>query len=262
MEYGSAEYIMTAFFDFLLPRECVVCGRELLVNEKHICTGCLDDMPMTYFWKNPGNGMSVKFNSRVAGSGVCREMHLPYSHAAALYFYKSTGGYSRLSQVLKYEGDIPSGRFFAGMLGRRIKEAEQFSDVTAVVPVPLHWTRQWSRGYNQAEVIARELARELGAVLETGMLRRIRRTGTQTKLSMEAKAANVKGAFHADTAVLSRIISSSGGRAHLLLVDDVFTTGSTLCACNDAVRAAVAETSFPQLSVRISVATLGYVGEI
>lgn len=263
MEYGSAEYIMTAFFDFLLPGECLVCGRELLVNEKHICAGCLDDMPMTYFWKNPGNGMDVKFNSRVAGSTVCRDMHLPYSYAAALYFYKSAGGYSRLSQALKYDGDIASGKFFAGMLGRRMNEAGQFSDVTAVVPVPLHWTRRWRRGYNQAEVIAREVAREMGCPLETGMLSRIRRTETQTRLSTEAKAENVKGAFSADAAVLARILGSAdGGMVHLLLVDDVFTTGSTLCACNDAIREALAGSSFPQSSVRISVATLGYVGDI
>ena len=126
--------------------------------------------------------------------------------------------------------------------------AAHFTDIDAVIPVPLHWTRKWSRGYNQAECIAKALAKELGAELGTDILFRHRRTTTQTKLAIDQKSRNVYGAFEAIPQVSTPV--------HVLLVDDVFTTGSTLMACYVALRAV-----FPS-SVRISVATLGVVGDI
>ena len=124
-----------------------------------------------------------------------------------------------------------------------------------VIPVPLHWTRRWRRGYNQAEVIARELADVLGADLRTDILRRVRRTRSQVRLPLAAKAANVRGAFSFRPLPAGSPEKPHNLRAtvHILLVDDTFTTGSTLNACRAVLRQA-----FP-LPTRISVATLAYV---
>ncbi len=116
--------------------------------------------------------------------------------------------------------------------------------------MPLHWLRRWKRGYNQAEVIAGQVAGRLGCVCMPDMLRRIRRTSTQTRLSGEKKRSNVTGAF----AVPERFRSQAALR-HILLVDDVFTSGSTLAACHAALREVFG------LRTRISVATLAFVGE-
>ena len=185
----------------------------------------------------------------------CR--HEPYAFAAALFFYNSSSDYRHIPWHLKYEGGLAAGRHFASMLGERLAASPQFADVDVVIPVPLHWTRQWRRGYNQAEVIARELASTLGAELRTDILRRSRRTRSQVRLPMAAKSANVRGAFS-----LARDMRGASTRydtkapysaAHVLLVDDTFTTGSTLNACR-----AVLQQAFP-LPTRISVATLAYV---
>ena len=170
----------------------------------------------------------------------------PYAFAAALFFYNADSGYRRIPWHLKYEGGLAAGRHFARLLGARLAASPQFADVDVVIPVPLHWTRHWRRGYNQAEVIARELASALGAGLRTDILRRSRRTRTQVRLPVAAKAANVRGAFS-----LRR--HSQQDARHVLLIDDTFTTGSTLNACRAVLRQA-----FP-LPTRISVATLAFV---
>lgn len=206
--------------------------------------------------------------------------HIDYAFAAALFFYRAESGYRRIPYQIKYHGDIPAGRFFGQMLGEKIASAEHFADVDTVIPVPLHWTRKWSRGYNQAEILAREVASALGAELRTDILERCRRTRTQTKLTIEGKAANVQGAFSVRPGIINSVRTTDSNNAlrpitncpprpcrnkadaygpagpkHLLLVDDVFTTGSTLHACYAALREV-----FPP-SVRISVATLAFVGE-
>ena len=145
------------------------------------------------------------------------------------------------------------------MLGRKLASSDLFQDVDLVIPVPLHWMRRWRRGYNQAEVIAKEVADELGAAIDCSILSRRRRTRTQTRLGVAEKAANVSGAFNAQAGHHEAGSGKNAGLAsvsHILLIDDVFTTGSTLHACFVALRSV-----FPP-SVRISVATLAFVGGV
>lgn len=263
------QYGLKAVLDLLVPRRCIVCESALASSEKHLCRECLDDIPHTYYWLRKFNPMADKFNAliqeeleRMSLDGT-QPYHEEYAYATALFFYRADSDYSHISRQLKYHSNIPAGKFFGQQLGARLARAEHLADVDAVIPIPLHWTRKWSRGYNQAEVIAREVATVLGVNLRTDILKRCRRTRTQTKLSIEGKAANVKGAFR----VRPDIVQSSGSGTkkadasaisdlkHLLIIDDIFTTGSTALACYSALR-----DTFPP-SVRISIATLGFVGE-
>ena len=287
---------LKAALDFLLPRKCVVCENILGPAETHICSDCLEDLPRTYYWLRKFNPMADKFNALIqkwvvdgltarengclAASEDCIPTREHYAYSAALFFYRTDSGYSNISRQLKYHGDIPTGRCFGRMLGEKIAGAEHFKDVDAVIPIPLHWTRKWSRGYNQAEILASEVAAAIGAPLRTDILERRRRTRTQTKLTIEGKAANVQGAFSVRPGIINSVRTTDSNNAlrpitncpprpcrnkayaygtagpkHLLLIDDVFTTGSTLHACYAALREV-----FPP-SVRISVATLAFVGE-
>ena len=183
---------LSSLADLVLPRVCVACGRTLLPQERHICLDCLADLPETHFATLGHNPMADRYNARIAGNE-----YEPYACAAALFHYRADSKYSLITQALKYHRDFGAGKFFARMLGSRLASSELFAGVDLVVPVPLHWSRRWSRGYNQAEIIAAEVARALGAPCDTGLLRRCRRTATQTRISGEAKAANVAGAFRA-----------------------------------------------------------------
>lgn len=237
--------------DVFLQRRCPVCGEMLRGRERRLCLHCAADLPRTYYWRTSRNPMADRFNERLVSSFHGQSVESPrYVYAAALHFYRSEAGYAAIPQALKYQADFGMGRAFAAELGRCLAESEAFRDVTGVVPVPLHPWRRFRRGYNQAAVIARTVARELGVPLLTGLLRRRRYTRTQTRLGADAKARNVAGAF----ALTARAKKKMTGRAgHLLLVDDVYTTGATLEACY--------RTLLPLAPERISIATLAVVKE-
>ena len=247
---------LNSLADLLLPRVCVVCGRKLTVGERNICLFCLSELPQTFFWERRHNTMADKFNSLIErwldGDLVGGRLER-YAYAVALFFYDGQGDFRKITQQLKYHADLGLGLSFGRMLAHRIDDARHFEDVDVIIPVPLHWTRRWKRGYNQAEVIAGAIAEQLGVDLRTDILIRSRRTRTQTKVNPSKKSENVKGAFAVNKTYLPAI-SSVAGYQHILLVDDVFTSGSTLHACFVALRSV-----FPP-SVRISVATLGFVG--
>ncbi len=266
---------LTAVADLFLPRLCCVCGDELGMMERDICLGCLSQLPLTYNWKRPQNPMADRFNTLIADGDAAKPV--PYSYAVALFNFSKEGGFRHITYRLKYGRDIALGRHFASMLGEKIAGEEHLRDIDTVIPVPLHWTRRLKRGYNQAEVIAKEIASKTGAALRTDILRRGRITRTQTKLGVEEKKRNVRGAFvlreralegfpgpsaQFDQSSLTPGFTEQNERQsspktpsprHILLVDDVFTTGSTLYNCYLPLREALGD------EVRISVATLGVV---
>lgn len=226
--------------DLLLPRACLVCGRPLGSREEHLCLYCAADLPFTYDWLRVHNGTARRFNATVTLRHP--DVFTPYVQAAALLYY--SGEYQAIPKALKYHANLAAGRYFARMLGERLAARPEWADVDLVVPVPLHWMRRWQRGYNQAEVLARELAACLGARCAPGMLSRSGRTRTQTRLDAEGRLRNVSGAFRLRQALPAR---------HLLLVDDTLTTGATLCACRDVVL------NGPCPPQKLSVATLAAV---
>ena len=238
-------HALRALADVLMPRFCLVCGKRLLIGERKLCLACLADIPYTLFEKRSRNPMADKLNSIIAEDV---ERKCEYSYATALFLYSNAAGYRHIPPQIKYHSDIYLGEMFGRILGDRIAASAHFQDIDAVIHVALHWTRQFARGYIQAEIIAKEIARQTGKPLRTDLLFRCRRTKTQTKLNIQDKSANVSGAF------AIRRGASAEGISHALIVDDTFTTGSTVYSCYKILRTALPPPS------RISVACLCYVG--
>lgn len=201
--------------DLFMPRLCPVCGRELRGFEQHICLPCRAGLPLTYFWHTRDNPAEI----------LLRE-HAPVERAYCLFFY--INGYRQLIRAVKYDACLPLGRYLGRMLGCRIREDPGFSPPDAIVPVPLHPLKTWKRGFNQSELIARSIASVTGGRVDTRRLSRSRFTVTQTHESRDARLRNVQHAFSARPA--HRRLPPLSGR-HVLLVDDVLTTGATLGAC-------------------------------
>lgn len=238
---------LSALASLALPGWCTVCGRRLGCRERFLCLECMADLPLTHFETLEHNPMADRYNSAF---GVQIEEYEPYQWAAALLYYNAYTGYANIPRNLKYYRNTAEGRYFARMLAHNIARSPHFRDIDLIVPVPLHWLRRVRRGYNQAAVIGSEISRVLAVPMDAGMLVRVRRTTTQTALDREAKSRNVMGAF----ALNGRRAARSHAVRHILLVDDVMTSGATLAQCHRALR-----THFGP-EVRISCATLAFVG--
>ena len=248
-----------ALLDLLLPRFCPLCGRKLFVREEFLCADCIKGLPLSYFWLEEHNPMEERFNLRIqqlldkepAGSWECT------SGAMALFFYR--GEYKKLTQELKYKANLELGEWLGEALGRKLLLCGNYADVDIIIPVPLHIIRYARRGYNQSAIIAKGIVKAFTQELcmQKNLLCRNRRTSSQVHIAPEHKSANVAGAFKVkgEFPIKPR---------HILLVDDVFTSGSTLAECQHCLRKALAAQfgRYEAARIRISAATLAFVGDM
>jgi len=233
---------LSSIADLIFPRVCTVCGRELLPQEKDICIPCLADLPETHFNLLERNPMSEVINALSDE----KDSYFQYINCLALFFYSPGSGYERITRSLKYGRNFSAGKHFASMLAQRIASSPIYSDLDAITCVPLHPVRRWKRGYNQAEIIGRTVAGELGIPFEGRLLFRTRNTGTQTSLESKERMDNISGAFGC------RDLSSKTFR-HIMIMDDVCTTGATLAECCRTLRKKL------PAEVKISAGSLAYV---
>lgn len=203
----------TDFLDIFYPNLCIICNESLLRGEVQICLHCLHGIPTTNFHLHPDNSVEKRFWGKV-----------PLYRGTSFFFFQKGSPFQKLLHELKYRGNKEIGAIIASFAAADLLEAPAFCSVDVLVPVPLHPRKYAKRGYNQSEWIAKGLAGVLHKPVDTLHLRRIRENATQTKKSVFDRYKNTEGIFHlTDTTVFE-------GR-HVLLIDDVLTTGSTLEAC-------------------------------
>lgn len=220
------------FANLAFPNNCASCNNALLQNETIICTQCLVELPKTSFHNEPENAMHKIFWGRV-----------PIQHATAYSYFLKKGRLQRLIHKLKYEGEKEVGYELGKHLGAVLKNSPEFMAIDAIVPVPIHPRRRQERGYNQSEWIGYGLSEVIDKPLETNAIHRRLYTNTQTKKSRFDRWKNVSSKF-----ALTR--PESIENKHLLLIDDVITTGATLEACT--------ETLLQANETKVSIAVIGF----
>jgi ComF family protein len=201
----------------LLPDLCAGCGHPLVSGETVLCVGCAMQLPLTGFHEDPDNEAARRFAGRVA-----------FERASAYTFFTPGGLMQHLLHGLKYSGRQHIGTWLGESFGHALGRTAWMADVDAVIPVPLHPKKEAARGFNQSALIAAGIAAAAEKPCFSRALLRTRATETQTHKNREERVANVAGAFAV------REPSLLTGK-HLLLTDDVLTTGATLEAAASAL---------------------------
>lgn len=227
----------TRLFDLIAPRCCVVCGRRLSITEEVICLTCNRHLPRTGFQKNPyENEMAKMF------------WHLmPIERAAALFFYESHSEVCNIIYELKYNDYPEVGVVMGRQMAKEFEESHFFDGIDAIIPIPLAKKRERERGYNQSEKIAEGIHEVTGIPVMDQMVKRSRFDSSQTRLNRWERLENVEHLYQP-----TQETEQLQGK-HILLVDDVVTTGATVLACADCLK------HIPH--IRFSVVSLGYTHE-
>ncbi|MBN1755239.1 ComF family protein [bacterium] len=213
--------------NFVYPPFCILCDQYLEEGDDLICFNCLSNLDWLPFAYCPDRNCNMIVPSDLEGCPVDGHKGIHLKFIRALGNFNQYAGdnigepYSMLIHELKYNHKHSVARILGSILGRIIDIEPHFKDYEAFIPTPLHSTRRRERGYNQSELIADVLSKSTGKPVLKGLVRRKRHTKSQTTLSRLERKKNISGAFEVTDKTKVQ------GRS-LLLVDDVYTTGSTL----------------------------------
>lgn len=214
----------------VFPQICAGCGSDLLQNNQQLCLHCLDSLPSTSFTSYGNNPVEKLFWGRMA-----------LTYGTAQYYFTKESLMQRLMHQFKYRGNKELGFFMGRLMGGQLLQSNRFLQADALVPLPLHAFKERKRGYNQAAVLCEGIAELLQKpVLKKAVVRTVH-TESQTKMNRVQRWENMKDHF--------RLIDEASIKGkHILLVDDVITTGATLEACGQEILKAD--------NVQLSIATL------
>ena len=225
----SAKEIKDSFLHLLFPHICAGCGTDLLDKESMLCIRCIAGLPETNFSVHAGNPIEKMLWGRI-----------PLAGATATYYFSKESLIQHLVHQFKYKGNKDLGLQLGRLLGKYLVQSDRFN-AEALVPLPLFAVKEKRRGYNQATVLCDGIAEIMKIPVLKNAIIRPQHTDTQTKKGRLERWQNMEGKFvlQDEKAIANK---------HLLLVDDVITTGATLEACGTEL--------LKGNNVKLSIATL------
>ena len=219
-------------FHLFFPKLCITCNTKLVLNENLICTLCRHDLPIICYTNFKKNKIAASFYGKV-----------PVEMATSFLFYRKEGKAKNLIHNLKYKGNQKIGSFIGNWFGNNLKETGAFNEINYVIPVPLHPKRLKERGYNQLTTFGISLANQLNSEYLPNTLIRITPAKTQTfKQRFER--------FNKNETIFNLTDIEFLRDKHVLLIDDVITTGATLESCCREL--------LKTKNIKISIATIAY----
>ena len=224
--------IKDAFLHMLFPHVCTGCGNDIISTHNFLCLSCLNAMPETQFQFFLSNPVEKSFWGR-----------MPLNAATAQYYFTKESLMQILLHELKYKGNRELGFYLGRLMGEQIIQSERFAGIEALIPLPLYPSRERKRGYNQSELLCCGMADVLMIPVITNAIARNKFTDSQTKKGRVERWKNMEGKFEI-------MNTDSVCNRHVLLVDDVITTGATMEACGNELL------KIPGLS--LSIASLCY----
>lgn len=227
--------IGTDLWELFFPRCCLLCGSRLCYGENILCSSCLIGLPRTGFHLQEDNRVERNFWGKFA-----------IERATSFLYYTKGGDVRQLLYELKYHGNKETGEVMGRIMAAELLPSHFFEGMDWIIPVPLHRRKERQRGYNQSICLAQGISAVTGISIRADMLIRSRYTETQTHKGQYERWENVRNLFLCPSPQLLE-------NKHVLLVDDVLTTGATIVSCADALCAVP--------GLRISVLTLALAGE-
>lgn len=224
--------IFSPLLHLFYPHVCAGCGSDLLEEINLLCLKCMNDLPNTHFARHPGNPVEKIFRGR-----------LPITAAMSEFYFTKGTLIQNLVHQFKYNGNTDIGIYLGAMMGSSLLSNNRFENIDALVPLPLFAEKEFKRGYNQAAILCTGISEVTNIpVLKNNVIRK-RFSETQTKKHRAERWDNVASSFQVNN---PRELTNR----HILLVDDVVTTGATLEACGAEI--------LKIAGTRLSIATLAY----
>lgn len=201
--------------NLILPRWCCACGAKLNSRRDLLCLDCWEQLPIQEKMMEPNNETERIFWGA-----------FPIVRGMALFAFEPKGVSGTLIHEIKYNHRKDLARALGRLMAQQFLARGLLDGIDVIIPVPLHWRRQWSRGYNQSNELAKGLSAISGIPVLSNAIKRGRNNRSQTKMNRDERWNNVKGLFALVEGNATRALEGK----HILLVDDVITTGATLTA--------------------------------
>lgn len=224
--------LINDFLSLIYPVRCEACGSNLFGHETFLCNYCRLNLPKSGYHLRTGHELEQTFAGRV-----------PTVHCGSFYLFEKSGGIQNMLHAIKYAGQKELGAYLGELYASDLVKDHCWQDIDLIIPIPLHRNKLRQRGYNQSEWFAKGLSQGMNRQLDASLLERRVETATQTKKKKYQRWENVENIFtlkHAEQLA----------NKHVLLVDDVVTTGATIEAAWLALKEAV--------GIKISVASIAF----
>lgn len=230
--FATIEKHLQHLVQLFFPHHCTGCGSDAVVHPQVLCAACLHGLPETGFFAQAGNPVEKIFYGRI-----------PVQQAGSGFYFSKDSVVQKLLQALKYQNNREAGCLLGKLLGQQLQYAGRFAGIDLIIPVPLNSKKLRQRGYNQAALLANGIAGVCGWPVDTTAVQRPVFTATQTRRNRVTRWQNMQLVFTVTNPAALQY-------KHVLLVDDVVTTGATLEACAASI--------LQVPGTRVSIATAAY----